>query len=70
MKNFLSDYAAEHFEIACYTSLIAAAEELGHPQIAAICRDILRDEEAMAQWLKENIPEITRLYLQHQTARV
>src|SRR4051812_18222686 len=25
VKNFLSDYAAEHFEIACYRSLIAAA---------------------------------------------
>ena len=70
VKNFLSDYAAEHFEIACYTSLIAAAEELGQPQIAAICRDILRDEEAMAQWLKDNIPQVTRLFLQQQKAEV
>lgn len=69
VKNFLSDYAAEHFEIACYTSLIAAAEEVGQPQIAAVCREILRDEEAMAQWLKDNIPEVTRMFLQQQ-ARV
>jgi ferritin-like metal-binding protein YciE len=66
VKNFLADYASEHFEIACYTSLIAAAEELGQPQIAAICREILRDEEAMAQWLEDNIPEITRMFLQKQ----
>ena len=68
VKNFLSDYAAEHFEIACYTSLIAAAEEVGQPQVASICREILRDEEAMAQWLEDNIPEVTRMFLQRQHA--
>ena len=66
VKNFLSDYAAEHFEIACYTSLIAAAEELGQTRIATICQEILRDEIEMANWLRENIPQITRLYLQQQ----
>jgi ferritin-like metal-binding protein YciE len=70
VKNFLADYSAEHFEIACYTSLIAAAEELAQPQIAAICRDILRDEQAMAQWLEDNIPQITRMYLQRQHTKV
>ncbi len=68
VKNFLADYASEHFEIACYQSLIAAAEELGQPQIASICRDILRDEQDMADWLEDNIPEITRTYLQEQAA--
>lgn len=67
VKNFLSDYAAEHFEIACYRSLIAAAEELGQPEIARICTEILRDEERMAAWLEERIPEVTRMHLQ-QTA--
>ncbi|HEX2101038.1 MAG TPA: ferritin-like domain-containing protein, partial [Candidatus Synoicihabitans sp.] len=66
VKNFLSDYAAEHFEIACYRSLIAAAEELGQPKIAMIAQEILRDEVEMASWLEENIPEVTRLYLQQQ----
>lgn len=64
VKNFLADYASEHFEIACYRSLIAAAEELGQPEIARICREILRDEEAMAQWLEERIPDVTRMTLQ------
>ena len=69
VKNFLSDYAAEHFEIACYRSLITAAEELGHPRIAEICREILRDEEAMAKWIEDNLPRVTRMFLQqHQTA--
>lgn len=68
VKNFLSDYAAEHLEIACYRSLIAAADELNQPEIAELCRQNLRDEEEMARWLEENIPVITRMYLQEQHA--
>jgi ferritin-like metal-binding protein YciE len=64
VKNALADFASEHFEIASYRSLIAAAEELGKTEIAQICRENLRDEEAMAQWLGENIPVITRTFLQ------
>lgn len=66
VKNCLTDYSAEHFEIACYTSLIAAAEELGDTHTAQICRDILREEEAMAQWLAQQIPIATRQALQMQ----
>lgn len=69
VKNFLSDFAAENFEIACYTSLIAAAHEAGQPEIAEICREILQDEQAMADWLIQHIPEITRTFLQLQEAR-
>lgn len=59
IKNALADYAAEHFEIASYTSLIAAAEQLGDQETARICREILRDEENMANWLKQQIPSVT-----------
>ncbi len=59
IKNCLADYAAEHFEIASYTSLIAAAEQLGDQETARICREILRDEENMANWLKQQIPSVT-----------
>lgn len=69
VKNFLSDYAAENFEIACYTSLIAAAHEVGQPEIAEVCREILQDEQAMAAWLLENIPEITRTFLQMEAVK-
>ena len=69
VKNFLQDYAAEHFEIACYTSLIAAAHECGRPDIAEICREVLQDEQAMADWLQMKIPEVTQLFLQMQSAK-
>ena len=67
IKNCLSDYAAEHFEIACYRSLVVAAEDLGEREIAALCREILGEEEAMAQWLADQIPETTRLMQQQLT---
>lgn len=64
VKNLLLDYTAEHFEIASYRSLIAAAEELGYPRIAELCRASLQEEEAMAQWLEDEIPPVTRMALQ------
>ncbi|HEY9153666.1 MAG TPA: ferritin-like domain-containing protein [Opitutaceae bacterium] len=67
LKNCLHDYASEHFEIACYRSLIAAATELGQPEIARLCGDILRDEEEMALWLNESIPKVTRMTLHQLT---
>ena len=70
VKNFLSDYGAEHFEIACYRSLIAAAEDLGRPEITVICEEILMEEEAMFEWIEDKIPEVTRLLLLQQTNAV
>ena len=68
VKNFLSDYAAENFEVASYTSLIAAAQALGETQIASVCEQILLEDQAMAQWLQEQIPQVTRLFLSQQAA--
>ena len=63
VKNALESYAAEHFDIAAYTSLIAAAEEIGDTETVAICSEILEDEEAMAEWVLEQIPAVTEEYL-------
>src|SRR5690606_21981073 len=37
VKNVHSSYAAEHFEIASYQTLRAAAEELGDSETVAVC---------------------------------
>ena len=66
VKNALEGYTAEHFEIACYTSLIAAANHLGDMQTAAVCEEILHDEMRMADWLESQIPRITERYLKIQ----
>jgi ferritin-like metal-binding protein YciE len=63
VKNSIADFAAEHMEIASYKALIAAAEELGHPEIASDLEDILEDEEEMAEWLDDNLPELVRMFL-------
>ena len=67
VKNVLADYASEHFEIACYRSLVAAAEELDKPEIAEICAEILEEEEAMAAWLEEQIADVTHVVLQQHS---
>jgi ferritin-like metal-binding protein YciE len=68
IKNTLHDYGTEHFEIACYTSLIAAAENLGDQETARVCRGILRDDQAMADFLFQQIPPTTIEMLQMEHA--
>lgn len=63
VKNAITDFAVENFEIACYRSLIAAARELGHEEIATVCEQILREEEEMALWLQDRIAVLTRDHL-------
>ena len=70
IKNTLHDYGTEHFEIACYTSLIAAAENLGDQETARVCREILRDDQAMADFLFQQIwpTTIEMLQMEHAMA--
>ena len=68
IKNTLHDYGTEHFEIACYTSLIAAGENLGDLETAQVCGEIPRDEQAMAEFLFQQIPPTTMEMLQMEHA--
>ena len=68
VKNALHDYGTEHFEIASYTSLMAAAQQAGDQETARICREILLEEEQMANWLIEQIPVVTLEQLQREPA--
>lgn len=56
VKNGLTDYAAEQFEVAAYQALVAAAEALGETDVAALCRENLAEDQAMADWLLEQVP--------------
>lgn len=66
LKNALDSYADEHMEIAAYTSIIAAADELGDTETGGICARILDDEIRMADWLLTQIPMATRDVLKDQ----
>jgi ferritin-like metal-binding protein YciE len=63
VKNAIADYATEHFEIACYSSLVVTATALGETKLAATCKAILKEEQAMAKVLEGQLPTINQTYL-------
>ena len=68
MKDTMASSVFEHMEIASYKILIAAAEHAGEPEIAQTCREILKQEESMAAWLDENLPDTTVTFLTRDNA--
>jgi ferritin-like metal-binding protein YciE len=63
LKDQMVNYAFENFEIASYRSLIALSEAADFPDATPLLRDTLREEEAMAAWVLETIPELTLKYV-------
>ena len=63
LKGTFASVSLEHYEIAAYKSLIAMADACNEPSVAEVCRQNLREEESMAQFLDSNIEAITRIYL-------
>jgi ferritin-like metal-binding protein YciE len=63
MKHVLGSYALQ-FEAASYRALVTAAEQPGEREVASTCATILREEEAMAAWLRDHLPRVTEQYLQ------
>ncbi|WP_422103369.1 ferritin-like domain-containing protein [Vreelandella sp.] len=63
VKGGIASYAFECFEIANYKALIAAAELANQPNVASVCREILKEEEAMADWLAQHLDDTTRTFL-------
>lgn len=66
IKGVLAGYTFEHYEIGSYRILIGAAESFGDKETARICRENLREEEDMAQWLSQNMDQITAEYLDRE----
>jgi ferritin-like metal-binding protein YciE len=63
VKNCLVDHAAEQFEVASYSALIAAASELGDSEIVAICTQIMEEDRAMAARIMAGLPEVVAAHL-------
>ena len=68
VKGAMSGYVFEHMEIASYTVLITAAKAVGDTETQRACEQILPQEVAMAEWLKENLPELTQAFLSRSAA--
>lgn len=69
VKIALANHGIENFEIACYTSLVAAAKEIGEQEVARVCQEILDEEKEMANYLAHHIPRLTTEYLQKTAAK-
>lgn len=64
VKGAISGYVFENAEIASYTSLIAAAEQVGDAEGIRVLTEIRDQEVAMAEWLLQHLPEVTQQFLQ------
>lgn len=63
VKGLLASYAFEAMEIASYRILSEAAAAEGDHETAKLCKEICKEEEAMADWLKDHMPAITTAFL-------
>jgi ferritin-like metal-binding protein YciE len=63
VKGAMAGYVFENVEIATYTVLIAAAEAVGDLETKTACEQILPQEQVMAQWLLEHLPDISQAFL-------
>lgn len=66
VKGVMFCYSFQQMGIASYRILIAAAHEAGDPETVRVCEEIMRDDEEMAQWLYDRLPEITQTYMRRK----
>jgi hypothetical protein len=58
-----ADFALENYEIAAYRSLLTLCEMAVQRSIVPLLQESLKEEEAMARWVKDNISRLTRDYV-------
>jgi ferritin-like metal-binding protein YciE len=63
VKNCLVDHVAEQFEVASYAALIAAANDIGDDEIARICEQNMREDEAMAARIMAVLPDVVAAHI-------
>jgi len=64
VKHAMADFAAEHYEIAMYETIKTAAEELGFREVVEMCDDSIREEQDMADFLREQLPGVVTAVVQ------
>ena len=68
LKDQMINYAFENFEVASYRSLIAMAEAGDFKDATSLLRETLAEEEAMAAWVLDSLPELTLKYIDLKSA--
>ena len=64
INNIIVELSTEYYEIARYIEIITAATNVGDPLTVRVCEAILEDEEATAEKLIVELPEVTSTYLE------
>ncbi|MER8434922.1 ferritin-like domain-containing protein [Mesorhizobium caraganae] len=64
IKNSLANFAFENYEIAAYNSLLTIAEAGQFNKAMDLLQLNLNEEEAMADWLRENLPKVTLRFVE------
>ncbi|HVL72717.1 MAG TPA: ferritin-like domain-containing protein [Beijerinckiaceae bacterium] len=64
LKNSFTGYAFEHFEIASYRALAEMAKAAGEQPVVELAQAILREEEEMAAFLADHLPEVVRRHIE------
>lgn len=63
LKNAMANHAFENYEIAAYTSLIAAAKASGETAAVTLLEQNLEQEVKMAEWIRNHIGAVTDSYI-------
>ena len=66
VKGVMFCYTFQQMGIAAFRVLIVAAEEAGDHETKTICEDIMQEDQVMADWIYERIPQITREYMRRE----
>src|SRR3954452_6724107 len=63
LKNTFANNAFENFEIAAYKSLLTLCGPAGADTAKPLLEQSLKEEEAMAAWVDQNVEKVTLAYL-------
>ena len=68
LKNTFANLAFENYEIAAYKSLLALCGPAGAETAKSLLEQSLKEEEAMAAWVDQNVANVTLAYLNKERA--
>jgi ferritin-like metal-binding protein YciE len=68
VKNTFANFAFEHYEIAAYKSLLVLAASISHEAGKSLLETPLKEEQAMADWIEQQIGATTLRYVERTAA--
>ncbi len=66
VKHLLVVYSGAHLGIASYTSLAAAARDLGETEVVTLAEECISFARERAEWIRDQIPMVTSKFLREE----